>query len=90
MWRPLLRGILLLVGVSVLGTIGYMVLEGWTLNEAAYMTAITLTTVGFMEVRPLSPEARDYRFEPGDVLVVLATPEQLDEMAVLTGGWKRQ
>ena len=58
MWRPLLRGILLLVGVSVLGTIGYMVLEGWTLNEAAYMTAITLTTVGFMEVRPLSPEAR--------------------------------
>jgi voltage-gated potassium channel len=27
----------------------------------------------------------DYRFEHGDVLVVLATPEQLDELAVLAG-----
>lgn len=58
MWKPVLRGVLLLIGVSVLGTLGYMVLEGWTLIEAAYMTAITLTTVGFLEVRPLSPEAR--------------------------------
>lgn len=58
MRKPLLRAILLLVGVSVLGTLGYVVLEGWTLLEAAYMTAITLTTVGFMEVRPLSPGAR--------------------------------
>lgn len=26
----------------------------------------------------------------GDVLVVLATPEQLDELAVLAGGWEGQ
>lgn len=56
--RRLLRAMLLLVGVAIVGTVGYIVLEGWTLIEAAYMTAITLTTVGFMEVRPLSPAAR--------------------------------
>ena len=32
----------------------------------------------------------DYRLEPGDVVVVLATPEQLDELAVLAGGWEGQ
>jgi voltage-gated potassium channel len=56
--RRLLRAVLLLLGVAVVGTAGYVVLEGWTLVEAAYMTAITLTTVGFMEVHPLSPAGR--------------------------------
>ncbi len=58
MWKPLLRAILLLGVVSVLGTLGYMLIEGWTLLEAVYMTAMTLTTVGFHEVRPLSPEGQ--------------------------------
>ena len=29
----------------------------------------------------------DYRLESGDVLVVLGTPEQLDEISVLAGNW---
>jgi voltage-gated potassium channel len=36
------------------GTLGYMAVEGWTLWEAFYMTVISLTTVGYREVRPLS------------------------------------
>ena len=56
--RGLLRAVVLLLGVSILGTAGYVVLEGWTPLEAVYMTAITLTTVGFMEVHPLSPVGR--------------------------------
>lgn len=40
----------------VVGTIGYLVIEdGWTLLEAFYMTVITVTTVGYHEVHPLSP-----------------------------------
>jgi len=35
------------------GTLGYMVLEGWGALDALYMSVITLTTVGFREVRPL-------------------------------------
>ena len=36
------------------GTIGYMSIEGWRLLDAAYMTVITLGTVGFREVHDLS------------------------------------
>lgn len=45
---------LLLVG----GTAGYMLVEGWELGESLYMVIVTLSTVGFREVRPLSPAGR--------------------------------
>jgi len=42
------------VAAAAIGTTGYMVLQpGWRLLDAVYMTVITLTTVGFREVRPL-------------------------------------
>ncbi|MFO8048713.1 MAG: potassium channel family protein, partial [Desulfosudaceae bacterium] len=44
--------------VLVAGTLGYMVLEGWQFLESLYMTTITVTTVGFGEVRHLSTEGR--------------------------------
>lgn len=49
----------ILSSVLVLGGVaGYMIIEGWSLGESVYMTAITLTTVGFGEVRPLSQAGR--------------------------------
>jgi voltage-gated potassium channel len=54
----LLRFFLILVGITVSGTIGFMLLEGWRLVDALYMTVITLSTVGFSEVRPLSEAGR--------------------------------
>jgi voltage-gated potassium channel len=50
--------LLLLVGLLLFGIGGYIYLERMTLLEAAYMTIITLTTVGFGEVRPLSEVGR--------------------------------
>ena len=44
----------LTVGI-VFGILGYMVLEGYSFTEAVYMTIITMGTVGFREVHPLSP-----------------------------------
>jgi voltage-gated potassium channel len=44
----------LLVTVIVGGTIGYVVLEGWSAWDAFYMTIITVTTVGYKEVHDLS------------------------------------
>ncbi len=38
--------------VTVVGTLGYMVLLDWTFSDAVYMTIITLTTTGFSEVHP--------------------------------------
>ncbi|MBW1796360.1 MAG: potassium channel protein [Deltaproteobacteria bacterium] len=40
------------------GTIGYMVIEGWSFTDAVYMTIITLSTVGYGEVQRLSPTGR--------------------------------
>jgi len=49
-------GVLLVV--LVLGTIGYRVIEGMGWVDAAYMTMITVATVGFEEVSPLSQAGR--------------------------------
>ena len=38
----------------VAGTVGYMAIEGWSALDAAFMTVLTFTTVGYQEVHPLS------------------------------------
>lgn len=48
----------ILMTVTVLGTVGFMIIERWPITDAFYMTVITLSTVGFSEVRPLSPAGR--------------------------------
>ncbi|MEZ5287870.1 MAG: potassium channel protein [Vicinamibacterales bacterium] len=48
--------ILLLSAITAVGTAGYMVVEGWSLWDSFYMTIISLTTVGYREVHPLSPQ----------------------------------
>jgi voltage-gated potassium channel len=57
--RPILTGgpstaIALLASVIVGGTIGYVLIEGWSVWDAFYMTVITVTTVGYKEVHDLS------------------------------------
>jgi len=42
----------------VAGTVGFIVIEGWSLLDGLYMTVITLTTIGFSEVYPLSTGGR--------------------------------
>ncbi|MCG8479814.1 MAG: potassium channel protein [Spirochaetales bacterium] len=52
--------VILLVGLVGGGTAAYRIIEGWPLTESLYMAIITLTTVGFGEVRPLSPAGRHF------------------------------
>jgi voltage-gated potassium channel len=42
------------------GTVGYHVLEGWPWFDGLYMTVITLATIGYSEVRPLTPAGRGF------------------------------
>ena len=48
----------LMTGLLFAGTFGFRVIEGWRFLDAFYMTLITLTTVGYAEVIPLSDNGR--------------------------------
>ena len=50
--------VLWVLAVVSAAVLGYILIEGYTLAEAVYMVAITLSTVGYGEVRPLSPAGR--------------------------------
>ena len=50
--------ILILLSVVLIGSFGYMLIEGWSFFDSFYMTIITLTTIGYQELRPLSFERR--------------------------------
>lgn len=54
----LIRGAIALAGVVLLGVLWYRLVEGWSWLDAAYMAVITLSTVGFGEINPLSPRGR--------------------------------
>jgi voltage-gated potassium channel len=54
----IIRALILLGLVLLIGTAGYAVIEGWKILDAIYMTVITITTVGYGEVRAVSPTGR--------------------------------
>lgn len=56
--RQLTFAVLLMILILALGTVGYMVIEGWTFLDSLYMMVITLSTVGFTEVHPVSEYGR--------------------------------
>lgn len=47
-----------LVVLLAFGTLGYVIIESWNTFDAFYMTVITIATVGFSEVHPLSTAGR--------------------------------
>ena len=46
--------------VAALGTVGFHLIEGWSLSDALYMTVMTVTTVGYGPPKELSPAGRDF------------------------------
>lgn len=76
-FRSIIRGVVLLTLVLLLGTAGYMVIEGWPLLESFYMTVITITTVGYGEVGTVS--------EPGRIFTVFLIFAGMGIMAYTLG-----
>jgi voltage-gated potassium channel len=54
----LLTPLVLFFVLLLISTAGYMIIENYTFFEALYMTVITVGTVGYMEVHPLSVAGR--------------------------------
>jgi voltage-gated potassium channel len=70
-----------LVALTILyGTLGYLLLEGWSLTDALYMTVTTLATVGYGEVRPLDPSGKVFTISL-IVLGVVALAASIDAVA---------
>ena len=56
--KHLIISFLLTLIIVSFGTVGYMVIEGWELLDAFYMTIITMGTVGYNEVHEISNTGR--------------------------------
>jgi len=56
--RKLFLSAALLILLILLGTFGYVLIEDWTVDDALYMTLITMSTVGFKEVAELDANGR--------------------------------
>ena len=54
--RRIVAGFALVAGVIVFGVLGYMI-NGWTFFDALFMVVITISGVGFGEVRPMGSTA---------------------------------
>lgn len=49
----------ILLGIVILGTLGYQVVQpNYTFLDSLYMTVITVTTIGYKEVKPLTDAGR--------------------------------
>jgi voltage-gated potassium channel len=70
--------LLALLGVTVFGVVGYLLL-GFTLLEAVYQTVTTVATVGFREVRPLDASGQVFTI----VLILLGVGTALYTFGVL-------
>ena len=65
--KQLLYYLLVALIIIIIGTIGYMQIEGWQFLDSLYMTVITLAAVGFSEVHPLTPAGRIFTI----ILIIL-------------------
>ena len=51
---------LAVLGTLLIGTVGFILIEGYPPFDAFYMTLITIATVGYSEIRPLSTAGRAF------------------------------
>ena len=71
MHRRFVVAIALLVGITVVATLGFSLIEGWPLGDSLFMAVITISTVGYGEVHELSRTGR--LFTSGLIVVAVIT-----------------
>lgn len=75
--------VILLVSVIAFGTLGYQMIEYWPFFDALYMTVITVASVGFMEVHPLSTAGRAFTM----ILIVVGLGTVAYGLGTITAFW---
>ena len=56
--KPFRLPLVLTILTMMIGTIGYVIIDGFSVMDAMYQTGITFTTVGFGEIAPISGAGR--------------------------------
>ena len=56
--KPFRTPIILTILITLIGTLGYIWIDNFSLMDALYQTGITFTTVGFGEIAPISQMGR--------------------------------
>ena len=79
-YKRLLKVIAALAAVFLAGVLGYMIIEGWSLFDSLYMTVITIASVGYGEVHPLSFEGRLFTI----LLILCGSANLIYGLSVLT------
>ncbi|HSN60617.1 MAG TPA: potassium channel protein [Ferruginibacter sp.] len=77
LFKGLFSPFLLLLAIVFIGTVGYILIEDYNFLEALYMTIITVASVGFNEVRPLS--------EPGRIFTIILIVMNIGLFAYFVG-----
>jgi voltage-gated potassium channel len=90
--RRVRRALLLICAVVLVGTLGYMVIEGWTASRSLFFTLITMTTVGYSDYG-LSPAGERFT----TVVLVLgvgvftyAAGQLLRDIIEIQSDWERR
>lgn len=56
--KRLVLPLIIIAGILLVGTFGYVLIEDWPWFDSLYMTVITLATIGYGEVKPLTLPGR--------------------------------
>ena len=67
-FRRFLLAVVLIILIIGIGSYGFMAIEGWSWDDSLYMTFLTISTVGFSEVHPLSSDGRYFMI----ILIVIS------------------
>ncbi len=78
--RHAILAISLVAGVFIFGVLGYMIIEKWDVVDALFMTAMTLSTVGYGLPKPL--DYNGYLFTT--ILIVIGISTYLYAIGVVT------
>ena len=65
---PLIKWIAVILFIMFVGTAGFMLIENYRFLDALYMVIITISTIGYHEVKPLSDAGRIFNI----VLIILS------------------
>ncbi len=78
--KKLRIAVIALISIFIIGTLGFYLIEGWSLTESLYTTVITLSTVGYGDFYPQTAAGRLFTV----ILVIFGVGTMLYTIGLLT------